>query len=76
MQEYMQSLTLQIAIVFRPDLIDLFSDAFAPRGQKLNGKQRKFSGKNHHIEPPLTETRNFLSYHFHINFIIDLWLRF
>ena len=27
------------------DSIDLFSDAFGPRGEKLNGKQAKFSGK-------------------------------
>ena len=33
------------------DLINHFSDAFGPRGEKLNGKQTKFSGKNHQIEP-------------------------
>ena len=27
------------------DSNDLFSDAFGPRGEKLNGKQTKFSGK-------------------------------
>ena len=31
------------------DLIDLISDAFGPRGEKLNGKQTKFLGKNHQI---------------------------
>ena len=39
------------------DSIDLFSDALRPRGEKLNDKQKKFSGKNHQIE--LTETPNF-----------------
>ena len=45
---------LIIGLSFWPvsaDLIDLFSDAFGPRGEKLNGKQTKFSGKNHQIEP-------------------------
>ena len=45
---------LMIGLSFWPvsaDLIDLFSDAFEPRGEKLNGKQTKFSGKNHQIEP-------------------------
>ena len=45
---------LIIGLSFWPviaDSIDLFSDAFGPRGEKLNGKQTKFSGKNHQIEP-------------------------
>ena len=54
-----------------------FLDAFGPRGEKLNGKQTKFSGKNSpKLNPHLTETHIFFSYHFHINFIIDLWPRF
>ena len=41
--------SLIIGLSFWPvstDSIDLFSDAFGPRGEKLNGKQTKFSGKN------------------------------
>ena len=37
-----------IGLSFLPvsaDSIDLFSDAFGPRGEKLKGKQTKFSGK-------------------------------
>ena len=30
---------------FSADSIDLFLDAFGPRGKKLNSKQTKFSGK-------------------------------
>ena len=52
---------LIIGLSFWPvsaDSIDLFSDAFGPRGEKLNGKQTNFSGKNHQtLNPP--ETRNF-----------------
>ena len=50
---------LIIGLSFWPvsaDSIDLFSDAFGPKGVKLNGKQTKFSGKKHEVEPSLTET--------------------
>ena len=54
-----------------------FPDAFGPRGEKLNGKQTKFSRKKSpKLNPLLTETCIVFSYHFHINFIIDLWPRF
>ena len=68
-----------IGLSFLPlsaDLIDLFSDEFGPRGEKLNSKQTKFSGKNHQIEPSSDKNLYFFSYHFHINFIIDLWPKF
>ena len=46
---------LIIGLSFWPVSADssyLFSDAFGPRDEKLNGKQAKFSGKYHQIESP------------------------
>ena len=40
-----------IGLSFWPILDRSFSDAFGPRGEKLIGKQTKFLGKNHQIEP-------------------------
>ena len=45
---------LIIGLSFWPvsaDSINLYSDAFGLRGEKLNSKQTKFSGKSHQIEP-------------------------
>ena len=48
-----RNLIIGLSLPVSADSIDLilFSDAIGPRGEKLDGKQTKFSGKNHQIEP-------------------------
>ena len=58
---------------FSIDTINLFSDAFGPRGEKLHAKQVKISEKNQQIQPSPDRIIIYFSYDFNIILILDLW---